>query len=73
MSWFGGELHGKLSFMVEYRTKLFKKETLEDFISYFKQILSTVIKNKEIKLGDIQLSHGLLSPEPEVPEMALRL
>lgn len=39
----------------EYSTLLFKQETIEKFISYFKQILTTVIQDTSIKLGDIEL------------------
>ncbi|UCH96078.1 MAG: SDR family NAD(P)-dependent oxidoreductase [Candidatus Aminicenantes bacterium] len=72
MAWVGEEIDGKLIFQVEYSTKLFKKETLECFRGYFLEILSTVIENTEIKLKDIHISHGLLSPKPEVPKIDLR-
>jgi len=50
-----------LIFMFEYNTSLFKKETIERFTSYFKEIISfvTANKNKEIKLEDIKISYDL--------------
>jgi hypothetical protein len=72
MYWVGEEVEGELHFMVGYRTKLYKKQTIESFISYFKEILSAVVRNKEIKLKDIHISHGLLSPKSEKPEIRLR-
>jgi hypothetical protein len=42
-----------------YSAKLFKRETIERFIGYFKEIVCSVIKNNEIKLKDIKISHDL--------------
>jgi amino acid adenylation domain-containing protein len=53
---FGAEVGEKLFFTVQYCTKLFKEETIQRFISYFKEIVSTVIDNPEIKLEEIYLS-----------------
>ncbi|NHN25921.1 amino acid adenylation domain-containing protein [Flavobacterium jejuense] len=39
----------------EYSTSLFKEETIERFISYFKEIIIAVIKDSNIRLGDIEL------------------
>ncbi len=49
----------QLIFLIIYSTKLFKRETIERFIKYFKEILSTVTKNRDIKLKDINISHDL--------------
>jgi non-ribosomal peptide synthetase component F len=49
----------RLLFTLEYRTKLFKKETIEMFIDYFKEIVSAVINEKEIQLKDIAPANGL--------------
>jgi tyrocidine synthetase-3 len=42
----------------EYVSKLFKKETIERFINYFKRILSFVIDHPEKKIADIAIISG---------------
>ena len=59
----GGE---QLSFKLEYSTTLFKKETIERFIKYLKEIISCVIANNEIKLKDIKIAHDLGMATTEV-------
>ncbi len=49
-----------LSFMIEYSTELFKPQTIDRFIGYFKEIVSLVLGDKHIKLKDIAISHRLL-------------
>ncbi len=44
-----------LYFEFEYSTDLFKEETILRFITYFKQVISTITCNKEIKLSDIDI------------------
>lgn len=46
-----------------YCTEIFKKETIEGFIVFFKEILSTVSDNKEIKLQDIRMPHNLTAAQ----------
>jgi tyrocidine synthetase-3 len=48
-----------LVFDIEYSTELFKKEKIERFITYFRQISSAVIENESIPLKDIKISHDL--------------
>jgi amino acid adenylation domain-containing protein len=48
-----------IDFYFYYCTALFKKETMERFIHFFKEIVSTVVENKEIKLKDIEISHDM--------------
>jgi iturin family lipopeptide synthetase A len=57
----GFEIEGSLSFTFEYSTQLFKKETIERFISYFRDIVKQICENKNTRLSDIHLSHGLLA------------
>lgn len=52
---------GRLFFILEYCSTLFKRETIDRFISFFREIASTVAYNKEIKLNDIKISHDLLT------------
>jgi acyl transferase domain-containing protein/acyl carrier protein len=62
----------KFSISFEYCTKLFKSNTIERFILYFKEILAQVIENPDIKLKSITISHHLSHVEPYNPEMDLR-
>jgi non-ribosomal peptide synthetase component F len=55
------EREEKIFFILEYCTALFKRDTMERFISSFKKIVSAVVDNKRIKLADIQISHDLLT------------
>jgi non-ribosomal peptide synthetase component F len=48
-----------LFFKVEYSTGLFKKETMERFIDYFKEVAAAVIENESLALKDIVISHDL--------------
>ncbi|MCA4900410.1 MAG: amino acid adenylation domain-containing protein [Cytophagales bacterium] len=49
------EAEGKLSFDFEYATDLFKRETIERFVAYLKQIVYAVINEPNIKLEAINL------------------
>jgi amino acid adenylation domain-containing protein len=53
------EIEDSLFFRVEYFTRLFKKETIERFTTYFKEIVSYVLKNNDAKLKNISISHDL--------------
>ncbi len=54
------EWDGKIGFIVEYCTKLFKRETIERLSSHYLNILKQIIDNVDVKLADIEL---LLSSE----------
>jgi len=43
------------TFYIDYRTDLFKKETIERFVSYYKNILKAIVKNIDIRLSDINM------------------
>jgi amino acid adenylation domain-containing protein len=58
------ETEGNFSFIFEYDTRLFKKETIERYVGYFKEILSFVSENKEARLKDIRISHKLRARKP---------
>jgi amino acid adenylation domain-containing protein len=47
-----------LSFSVTYNTTLFKQQTIERFIAYFKKIISDVSENIKIKIADIEIIVG---------------
>ncbi len=47
-------IHG-LRIMVEYATSLFRPGTIENYIAIFKQILSSLLENNQVKIGDIDI------------------
>jgi len=49
------EKNGILEFTLDYCSKLFKKATIEKFITYFGEIIFSVINNPEIKISQIQI------------------
>lgn len=49
------EAGGKLSLSFEYSTELFKKETIERFISYFNNIVSVITASPAIKLRELDM------------------
>ncbi len=57
------EAADQLFFSVLYRTRLFKEETIRQYFNHFKEIIAAVLKNKHIKLSDINISHDFLEPE----------
>jgi hypothetical protein len=65
---FCGEIGGKLGITVSYSTSIFKKETIEKYFGYYKDILSFVIENKELtfKLKDICLTSGIKTIESKL-------
>jgi amino acid adenylation domain-containing protein len=42
-------------FYIDYRTDLFKKETIERFILYYKNILKVITKNIDVRLSEINM------------------
>ncbi|MCP4154778.1 MAG: AMP-binding protein, partial [bacterium] len=56
------EVEDRLQFTFEYSTKLFKKETIERFITYFKTVVTGVIGAPGQTLGEIEIVTG---PEKE--------
>ncbi|UCH97843.1 MAG: non-ribosomal peptide synthetase, partial [Candidatus Aminicenantes bacterium] len=52
-----------------YCTKLFKKETIETFINYFKEIIAAVIKNKRVLLKEIKISLDLEEASLDIPQI----
>jgi amino acid adenylation domain-containing protein len=49
------EAEEKLFFNFEYSTKLFKEETANRFIAYFKNIVNGVIENKDRRIFDFEI------------------
>jgi amino acid adenylation domain-containing protein len=46
----------QLFFRLVYSRLLFKKETIERFVRYFKQTINSILSNKDIEIGDIDLA-----------------
>jgi amino acid adenylation domain-containing protein len=61
----GMESGDKFRFIFEYRTGLFKEETIDEFINYFKDITACVLENRDIRLSDIEISIDLLSSDTD--------
>jgi non-ribosomal peptide synthetase component F len=59
----------ELCFNFGYCTKLFKRETIETFITYFKEIIAAVVKNKRVLLKEIKISLGLEEARLEIPQI----
>jgi acyl transferase domain-containing protein/acyl carrier protein len=66
LSFYGRDDGEHLNFTLEYNAALFKKETIERFIHYFREIISIVSADKEIHLKDIKISHDLGMAKSEV-------
>ncbi len=49
------EIEEKLVFTLEYCTKLFKEQTIRDFIRYFKKLVSTVIQDPGQTISQIEI------------------
>jgi non-ribosomal peptide synthetase component F len=62
------EREDTISFRLLYCTRLFKEETIRLFIQNFKEIIGIVTNNKDIKLKDIAITHGLFNRDIKVPE-----
>ena len=52
---FAFENNGKILFTVEYSTALFKEETIQRFIAYFKKIVLSVTEDANVKLSEIEI------------------
>lgn len=57
---------------IEYATSIFRSRTIEDFLEYFKEIVSVILKDANIKLEDIVISHKLLAVEADISEVDLK-
>ncbi|UCH96409.1 MAG: amino acid adenylation domain-containing protein, partial [Candidatus Aminicenantes bacterium] len=64
----GGEAGNTLSFSMQYSIELFKKETIEKFSKYFKEIVAAVVENEAVKLRDIKIIHDLRVASSDIYE-----
>ncbi|MDQ1354811.1 MAG: hypothetical protein QG657_5120, partial [Acidobacteriota bacterium] len=51
----GNEVNGRLFFVLDYSVDLFKRETIERFSAYYKQVIHAVVKDIDIKLSAIEI------------------
>jgi amino acid adenylation domain-containing protein len=58
----------RLIFSLKYSTDLFKRQTIERFVAYFREIVSAVIEDREKTLSEIAVSHGFADLEPTAPD-----
>ncbi|NOQ25399.1 MAG: amino acid adenylation domain-containing protein [Bacteroidales bacterium] len=49
------EFENNISLSIEYSTRLFKEETLDRFINYFKQIVAQLTRKSELKISAIDI------------------
>jgi NAD(P)-dependent dehydrogenase (short-subunit alcohol dehydrogenase family) len=63
---FAHEAGDVLGFKLVYCTALFKRETVERLAGYFREIVSDVLQNKDVLLGDIKISHRLAAAELDI-------
>jgi amino acid adenylation domain-containing protein len=52
------EVQGQLFFMMEFCTRLFKRETAERFVRYYKKTAAEIIDNPQVKPADIEIIPG---------------
>ena len=55
----GKEIKEELFLVFIYSSEIFKKETIARFVGYVKEIVSAVVEDNRIELGDIKISHDL--------------
>jgi tyrocidine synthetase-3 len=61
----GAESGETMNFFINYSTVLFKKETIEKIVADFMGVISAVLKDPGMKLGDIEVAHDLLEATPQ--------
>jgi acyl carrier protein len=66
LTWAAADMKDELLFSFEYCTKLFKEETVKRFINDLETIVQSVIKDREIKLKDIRISHDFVTVKSKI-------
>ena len=59
ISIYATEQDEEIHFDLYYCTSLFKKTTMQGFIDFFREIVLTVLENKQIRLQEIKMPHGM--------------
>lgn len=73
MTMTAAEMGEELHFSIRYSTGLFKVETIRQFTNYYKEILTTVLENRDIILKEILLTYRLRDANPDKPEINFAL
>jgi amino acid adenylation domain-containing protein len=55
------EINNKINLALTYSTALFERETVENMLRHYKEILEQVVTNKAVEIKDILISHDLLT------------
>jgi fengycin family lipopeptide synthetase D len=55
-----------------YSTSLFKHATIEDMANFFREIIVQVVKDREIKLGDLDIGPTFSAVEPKMHREAVQ-
>jgi non-ribosomal peptide synthetase component F len=58
-----------LKCVIEYSTKLFKAVTIQRYLENFKEIVSAVVKDRQVKLKNIDISLGLSEIVADIPQI----
>jgi tyrocidine synthetase-3 len=66
LDWFGVETKQGIHFMVIYSTKLFDPPKIEKMARRYGEIVTQVLANREIKIGDIKIQHDYLAAETKI-------
>ncbi len=56
------EQGAQIQVLVEYCTRLFKEKTIMMFIKSFQEVMASVLENKDVLLGDINISFKAVKP-----------
>jgi hypothetical protein len=66
------EAGDELFFSVDYNTSLFKAESIERFIGYFKEIVAKILIDRKMKLEEIKIFHNLFERPLDNPKIDFR-
>ncbi|MCP4157718.1 MAG: hypothetical protein GY757_58960, partial [bacterium] len=53
----------------QYATALFKRNSIEKYVTYFQEIAAAVVENPNMKLKEISVSHNLVTADTSVETM----
>jgi hypothetical protein len=56
----------RLDMVITYYKKLFRRETIERYIDYFRKIVSAVLENEAVQLKDIHLTTHLVAADKNI-------
>jgi hypothetical protein len=59
----------EIFFRLRYAVKLFKRETIENFVKHFKEIAARVVDNPRMKIEDIEMSSDISLVDTNAPAL----